>query len=76
MMAKFDGHDGLMMDKFEWAHGFANRFGMMWTNFTDPHRAVYRKKSADFFTHVATTNKVPHSKKFGPGTFEDENDTY
>ena len=65
-----------MMDNFEWARGFAERFGMMWTNFTDPHRAVYRKKSADFFTHVATTNKVPHSKKFGPGTFEDENDTY
>ena len=65
-----------MMDNFEWARGFAERFGMMWTNFTDPHRAVYRKKSADFFTHVARTNNVPHSKKFAPGTFEDENDTY
>lgn len=51
-----------MMDNFEWARGFAERFGMMWTNFTDPHRAVYRKQSADFFTQVTSSNSVPSSK--------------
>ena len=52
-----------MMDNFEWTRGFAERFGMMWTNFTDPHRAVYIKDSADFFTHVTITNTVPPSKQ-------------
>ena len=50
-----------MMDNFEWARGYAERFGMMWTNFTDPARAVYRKKSADFYTQITTSNYVPPS---------------
>jgi len=50
-----------MMDNFEWARGFAERFGMMWTNYTDPKRAVYRKQSADFYTSVTTNNNVPSS---------------
>ena len=27
-----------MMDNFEWDKGYSERFGMMWTNFTDPKR--------------------------------------
>ena len=27
-----------MMDNFEWDHGYSERFGMMWTNFSDPSR--------------------------------------
>ena len=27
-----------MMDNFEWDHGYSERFGMMWTNFSDSSR--------------------------------------
>ena len=50
-----------LMDNFEWARGYAERFGLYWTNFTDPGRATYRKKSADFYANIVTTNKVPPS---------------
>ena len=50
-----------LMDNFEWARGYAERFGLFWTNFTDPGRATYRKKSADFYANVVTTNKIPPS---------------
>merc|ERR1712062_525237 len=32
-----------MMDNFEWARGYSERFGMMWTNFTSPNRSTVLK---------------------------------
>jgi len=48
-----------LMDNFEWSRGYTQRFGMMWTNYTDPNRAVYRKQSSINYEHIATTNTIP-----------------
>merc|ERR1719431_286646 len=48
-----------LMDNLEWARGYTERFGMHWTNYTDPNRAVYRKASADWYSEVAENNCVP-----------------
>ena len=34
-----------LMDNFEWARGYTERFGLHWVNYTDPERAVYPKDS-------------------------------
>lgn len=48
-----------LMDNFEWARGYTERFGVHWTNYTDPNREVFAKKSADFYAKVAKSNQVP-----------------
>jgi len=50
-----------LMDNFEWTRGYAERFGMMWTNFTDPNRPVYRKESSRMYEMIARLNFVPGS---------------
>ena len=47
-----------LMDNFEWSQGYTQRFGMMWVNFTDPHRAVYHKRSAEWYAKTAELNYV------------------
>ena len=37
-----------LMDNFEWARGYTERFGLHWVNYTDPERAVYPKDSGGF----------------------------
>ena len=37
-----------LMDNFEWARGYTERFGLHWVNYTDPDRAVYPKDSGGF----------------------------
>jgi hypothetical protein len=50
-----------LMDNFEWASGYYERFGVNWVNFTDPERPVYRKESGKWFQNVAEKNKVEGS---------------
>ena len=48
-----------LMDNFEWARGYSERFGLHWVNFTDPNRAVYRKQSAEWYSKLAGSNCLP-----------------
>jgi len=48
-----------LMDNFEWARGYTERFGVHWTNYTDPEREVFVKDSAEFYSQVAKSNQVP-----------------
>ena len=50
-----------LMDNFEWVYAFTQRFGLMWVNFTDPHRAVYPKDSAKWFGKTASSNYISPS---------------
>ena len=47
-----------LMDNLEWARGYTERFGLHWTNYTDPARHVYRKASGDWYARVARDNCV------------------
>jgi len=47
-----------LVDNFEWANGYAERFGLHWTNFTDPARPIYQKASAAWFGQLATSNSL------------------
>jgi len=48
-----------LMDNFEWARGYTERFGLHWVNYTDPNRAVYVKESAKWYAKVSDSNTVP-----------------
>jgi len=48
-----------LMDNFEWARGYTERFGLHWVNYTDPNRAVYKKDSAKWYADVSKSNSVP-----------------
>ena len=47
-----------LVDNFEWSNGYSERFGLHWTNFTDPDRAIYPKASAAWFGQLAQSNKL------------------
>uniref|UniRef100_H2Y3C5 beta-glucosidase n=1 Tax=Ciona intestinalis TaxID=7719 RepID=H2Y3C5_CIOIN len=42
-----------LMDNFEWAEGYSERFGLHWVNFTDPERPRIPKKSASYYKSLA-----------------------
>ena len=50
-----------LMDNFEWASGYYERFGVNWVNFTDPERPVYRKESSSYYQELARRNNVESS---------------
>jgi len=50
-----------LMDNLEWARGYTERFGLHWTNYTDPARTVYRKASGDWYARLARDNCVTGS---------------
>ena len=58
-----------LMDNFEWARGYTERFGMIWVNFTKiwnepnykPEESVIWKDSAKFYQQVVTNNKIDGS---------------
>jgi len=57
-----------LMDNFEWASGYTERFGMVWVNFTDPARPTYFKDSALFYSDLITTNELQCSDGTNDGT--------
>ncbi|XP_021965239.1 myrosinase 1 [Folsomia candida] len=48
-----------LMDNFEWARGYSERFGVHWVNFTDPARPRIPKKSAAFLKQLFADNGYP-----------------
>lgn len=47
------------MDNFEWATGFAERFGLHFVNYTDPSLPRIPKASAKFFASITRCNGFP-----------------
>ena len=45
-----------LMDNFEWARGYSERFGLHYVDFTDPNRPRTPKASARYFTKLITDN--------------------
>ena len=50
-----------LMDNFEWARGYSERFGLHWVDYTDPERTRYRKDSSYCIEQIARQNSVPAS---------------
>ncbi|XP_062969222.1 lactase/phlorizin hydrolase [Cynocephalus volans] len=48
-----------VMDNFEWASGFAERFGLHFVNYTDPSLPRIPKASAKFYASVVRCNGFP-----------------
>jgi beta-glucosidase/6-phospho-beta-glucosidase/beta-galactosidase len=48
-----------MIDNFEWADGFAPRFGLYRVDFDDPARPRTRTRSAEAFARIARANAIP-----------------
>ncbi|XP_015272598.1 PREDICTED: lactase-phlorizin hydrolase [Gekko japonicus] len=48
-----------LMDNFEWAVGFAERFGLHYTNYTHPALPRIPKESSKFYTSVIQCNGFP-----------------
>ncbi len=48
-----------LMDNFEWADGFRGRFGLYGVDFSDPERPRTRRRSAEQFSAIARSNRLP-----------------
>ena len=47
-----------LLDNFEWADGYAGRFGLYAVDFDDPERPRTRRASAEVFARIARANAV------------------
>ncbi|XP_075140639.1 lactase/phlorizin hydrolase-like isoform X1 [Leptodactylus fuscus] len=65
---KYDGVDlrgytgWCLMDNFEWATGYAERFGFYYTNYTDPNLTRIPKDSAKYYRQLIQCNGFPDPK--------------
>ena len=48
-----------LMDNYEWACGYAERFGLHFVDFSDPARPRKPKASAAFYSQVIKNNGFP-----------------
>ncbi|CAH1230913.1 LCT [Branchiostoma lanceolatum] len=48
-----------LLDNFEWAKGYTERFGLHYVNFTDPNRPRTPKQSAKFYSDIIANNGFP-----------------
>jgi beta-glucosidase len=49
-------HAWTLLDNFEWAEGFAQRFGLAWVDFSDARRPRTLKESGRWYAGVAAAN--------------------
>ncbi|CAG0891178.1 unnamed protein product [Cyprideis torosa] len=45
-----------LMDNFEWAEGYVERFGMHYVDFNDPNRPRTQKNSAKWYAELIRNN--------------------
>ncbi|XP_061162615.1 uncharacterized protein LOC133171833 [Saccostrea echinata] len=57
-----------LMDNFEWARGYSERFGLHYVNFSDPLRPRTPKASARYFTKLITDNGFVRDNPSTPST--------
>nr|AAI70229.1 Hypothetical protein LOC100127248 [Xenopus laevis] len=75
---KYDGVDlrgytaWSLMDNFEWATGFAERFGLHYTNYSDPELARIPKKSTKYYRSIILCNGFPDPSNGSPPCLEPE----
>jgi beta-glucosidase len=50
-----------LMDNFEWARGYSQRFGITYINYTTQQRLI--KDSGHWYRHVATSNSLPATNR-------------
>ena len=53
-----------LLDNFEWAHGYAKRFGLCWVDFATQERIA--KDSAYWYRDVVATGSLPATLRHGP----------
>jgi beta-glucosidase len=49
-------HAWTLLDNFEWAEGFEQRFGLAWVDFESPQRTRILKESGRWYGRVAAEN--------------------
>jgi beta-glucosidase len=52
-------HCWSLLDNFEWAEGYSQRFGLVYVDFAHEQRRLI-KESGHWYANVAATNRVPH----------------
>jgi beta-glucosidase len=52
-------HAWSLLDNFEWAEGYEQRFGITWVEFDDPKRRRILKESGRWYGSVARENTLP-----------------
>uniref|UniRef100_H2Y2D6 beta-glucosidase n=1 Tax=Ciona intestinalis TaxID=7719 RepID=H2Y2D6_CIOIN len=65
-----------LMDNFEWAEGYSERFGLHWVNFTDPERPRIPKKSASYYKSLAESGTYFRYCKEFSSTIARERDVF
>jgi len=48
-----------LMDNFEWMFGYNEKFGLLHIDFNDPERKRTAKKSAEIYSQIIKSNKIP-----------------
>ncbi|XP_054758147.2 lactase/phlorizin hydrolase-like [Lytechinus pictus] len=60
-----------LLDNFEWASGYSERFGMHYVNFSDPARPREAKRSATMYAEIISNNGFDDPEFVWPDVFND-----